>query len=179
MPKLTPQDNSTVRPSGPRPALRALHALWVVGALAVAACSVDANDGDRGARALEARLMAPCCWVGTLDGHESPLASTLRDEIGRRLAGSEPATSIEDDLALRYGERIRAVPKGSDPRGGLMVGASLGVAVALAALVATLRRWTARSAAVSAVGTAAAAYAPHPRDAYDDRIDDELARLDR
>jgi cytochrome c-type biogenesis protein CcmH len=156
------------------------RALGLVAALAIAACGAGA-DGDRGgpgAGALEARLMAPCCWVGTLDGHQSALASALREEIGQRLARDEPAASIEDDLALRYGERIRAVPKGSDPRGGLMLGAGLGVAVALAALVATLRRWTARSPAVSSAGTPAAAFTPNARDAYDDRIDDDLARLD-
>ena len=121
--------------------------------------------------------MAPCCWVGTLEDHESPLASTLRSEIEVRFAGGEAATSIEDDLALRYGERVRAVPKGSDPGRGLMLGVALAVAAALAALVVTLRRWTRRSPGSSAAAPSPDA-APRSRDAYDDRIDDELARLD-
>lgn len=59
---------------------------------------------------LEGRLLAPCCWNGTLDIHGSPLASSLRAEILRRLTAGESVVVIEADLVARHGERIRAIP---------------------------------------------------------------------
>jgi cytochrome c-type biogenesis protein CcmH len=93
---------------------------------------------------LEGRLIAPCCYVQTLDIHESEVASALRAEIRSRLARGEAAQAIEDDLVLRYGEPIRAVPRGRDPRRSipLIVNTSLGVAVALLFVVAL--RWRRR-----------------------------------
>lgn len=83
------------------------------------------------ARELEGRLIAPCCWTQTLDIHESPVADGLRAEIAMRLGRGDSAATIEDDLAARYGEKIRAVPRGEDPRVALpiIVGGAMGLAV--------------------------------------------------
>jgi cytochrome c-type biogenesis protein CcmH len=83
-----------------------------------------------GARELEGKLIAPCCWTQTLDIHDSPIAEQLRAEISQRLKRGEPAATIEDDLAARYGEKIRAVPRGEDPRQALpvLVGGAMGIA---------------------------------------------------
>ncbi len=59
---------------------------------------------------LEERLLAPCCWNQTLDIHASPLASSIRSEIRRRLEAGETVAQVEADLVARHGERIRAVP---------------------------------------------------------------------
>lgn len=59
---------------------------------------------------LEERLLAPCCWNQTLDIHASPLASSIRSEIRRRLEAGESVAQVEADLVARHGERIRAVP---------------------------------------------------------------------
>jgi cytochrome c-type biogenesis protein CcmH len=106
---------------------------------AVLACtagvaSVTAADDDAarvpGARELEGKLIAPCCWTQTLDIHDSPIAEQLRAEISQRLKRGEQAATIEDDLAARYGEKIRAVPRGEDPRQALpvLVGGAMGIA---------------------------------------------------
>ena len=84
------------------------------------------------ARELEGRLIAPCCWTQTLDIHDSPIADQLRAEIAQRLHAGESAQAIEDDLAARYGDKIRAVPRGEDPRVALPV--IVGAAMSLAAL---------------------------------------------
>jgi cytochrome c-type biogenesis protein CcmH len=95
------------------------------------ALAVDAPTGSAAARDLAGRLIAPCCWTQTLDVHESPLADQLRSEIAQRLRAGEPAAKIEDDLAVRYGDKIRAVPRGEDPRVALpiIVGGAMGLAV--------------------------------------------------
>jgi cytochrome c-type biogenesis protein CcmH/NrfF len=57
----------------------------------------------------------------------------LRAEIEHRVAAGEPSDAIEDDLARRYGEAVRAVPRTWDPR--LPLGVGLGSVVLLGALV--------------------------------------------
>jgi cytochrome c-type biogenesis protein CcmH len=128
---------------------------------------------DRGAAVLEGRLLAPCCWNQTLDTHESDLASSLRAEIRGRLQRGEASATIEDDLAARYGERIRAVPKGRDPRTTLAVCVALAMALSAPGLFWLVRRSTRR------IGrTAVDAVPARERDDYDERLDAELRALD-
>lgn len=147
--------------------------LILLGALFVIGCASDHDVAGEGARALEGRLLAPCCWIQTLDVHESELATALRAEIAERLRRGEASEAIEDDLAARFGERIRAVPRGEDPRSFVAAGAFAGMLVALVGLLALLRSWVRRGAV-----TQPAAEGAPPRDEYDERLDDELARLD-
>ena len=133
-----------------------------------------------GERAIQGRLIAPCCWNQTLDSHESPLADQLRAEIRTRLRGGESAATIEADIVSRYGERVRAVPHNHDTRGNV----PLMVAVAMFASVVLLGRlamsWVRRGNAPPAEAPAPALSAAEARtrDDYDARVDDELARLD-
>ena len=46
-----------------------------------APASASADDGPRSAKALESRLYAPCCYGGTLDIHDSPVAQELRVDV--------------------------------------------------------------------------------------------------
>ncbi|MFO0682004.1 MAG: cytochrome c-type biogenesis protein CcmH [Sandaracinus sp.] len=151
-----------------------LRTLGVALALAfLAGCATSPSIEGR-ARALEERLIAPCCGVQTLDVHDSPSARELRAEILERLRRGEPSERIEDDLAARYGEQIRAVPRGSDPRE--LTGASLvaGLLLSLLALTIAARGWTRRATTRRASVPERAS----PRDALDDRLDEELAALD-
>jgi len=127
-------------------------------------------------KVLEGRLLAPCCYVQTLDVHESPMATELRLEVRNRLASGESAQAIEDDFVARYGERVRALPKGQDPRRG-MVYLSLGVLVLGAVgLGALLRRW--RRASREAESGPAPKVARGAHDALDDRIDEDLRAME-
>lgn len=121
---------------------------------------------------LEGRLRAPCCWVQTLDVHASPLADELRREVRRRLRAGESADAIEGDFAARFGERVRAVPKGRDPRSTLAIVAIAAIALALGALLRVMRRWLRRGHA--AMTPARVAAVPHDDAAYEARLDDEL-----
>ncbi|WP_437507364.1 cytochrome c-type biogenesis protein CcmH [Sorangium sp. So ce1099] len=128
-----------------------------------------------GERALEGRLLAPCCWDQTLDVHESDVAQELRREIRARLRRGEAADVIEQDLVARYGDRLRAAPS-SGVLGKVALGMMLGIAVAFLGIFALLRSWRRSDAqpAPSSVAVPAAA-----RDEYDERLDDELRERDK
>lgn len=123
------------------------------------------------AHALEERLLAPCCWIQTLDVHESELATQLRQEIEQRLLRGEAASAVEDDLATRYGQRIRAVPKGGDPRSLIVMVIAAAMLVSLIAGLFILRKWTHRPPARNPTDR-------QPADEYDGRLDEELSKLD-
>lgn len=145
-------------------------------AATVAAGAASADTGARpveGEIALESRLIAPCCWTQTLDVHESPLASSLRSEIHARLGRGESTDVVEADLVERYGERLRAVPRGSDSRRAVPVIVAASMLVSALGLAWIVRRW--RSRAPSASEPRAV---PSSRDDYDDLLDDELRRMD-
>lgn len=145
------------------------------------------SETDGAAQSLEGRLLAPCCWNQTLDVHESPVATELRGEIASRLANGEPASTIEDDLAARYGERIRVVPRGSDPRNVMPFIVGGGMLLSALGLTLLLRSWLRRSRRLDAQSSATAPNAAHEAragdatsaepDAYDRRLDDELAQM--
>jgi cytochrome c-type biogenesis protein CcmH len=121
---------------------------------------------------VSSRVLAPCCYEQTLDVHESPLASALRDEIRTRLRAGERPAEVEASLVARYGERVRAVPRDHDPRDPMLALVVLAMAFAAAMLVRATRRWNRRAPAAPAGTTA------QSRDAMDARIDDELHALD-
>lgn len=128
-----------------------------------------------GEAALFGKLMAPCCWAQTLDVHAGPTADELRAEVRSRLAAGEPARSIEDDLVARYGPRILAEPKGS-PLPWISLGMGVLALASAAGVVLLIRKWVRReSPAIEAPG---ATRSPTLRDAWDDRLDEELRLLD-
>jgi cytochrome c-type biogenesis protein CcmH len=98
-------------------------------------------DHEGAAKQLEGRLLAPCCYLQTLDIHESDSARDLRDEIVARVAAGESADAIEDSFVERYGERVRAVPKGSTARGGITLVLGTLAVLSLFGLVFLVRRW--------------------------------------
>ncbi|MBM4363793.1 MAG: cytochrome c-type biogenesis protein CcmH, partial [Deltaproteobacteria bacterium] len=148
-------------------------------ALVLAASAVRAeetpaplDDGAfvQGEKSVEAHLLAPCCWNGTLDVHESELASALRREIRGRLRGGEGVEAIEESLVSRYGERMRAAPKSE--RVGLLLGAGvLGVILAAGLLFRRVIKPAPRSATRGVAPAEALA-----DDEWDRRLDDELDR---
>jgi len=159
---------------------------WLAAALVLLA-SGHAEAGDAGVRAqsvtsalgsaapgeaiVEGRLLAPCCYLQTLDVHESPMATELRREVRTRLAAGELPEAVEDDFAARYGERVRAVPRGRDPRGSMSLVAISALVAAAIGLALLVRRWRR-----TRLDTPRAA--SEPRDAFDERIDAELRELD-
>lgn len=127
-----------------------------------------------GAAVLDGRLLAPCCWNQTLDIHGSPSANALRKEIRVRLKRGESVEEVEAVIVQRYGEKIRAVPKGSPLQSFATVLALLfGVAGGLS--VWMLLRWKRRRELV--LEKASGTKADPKRDRFDDAIDAELKQL--
>ena len=115
--------------------------------------------------------------VAKLDVHESEMASALRAEIRDRLRAGESAAAIEEDLVRRHGGRIRAVDGAGDTRGAIPVVAGLLALLAGVGLLAWMRARVGRAGEPRAPTPAPAA--PVAPDLYDERLDDELRRLDR
>jgi cytochrome c-type biogenesis protein CcmH len=136
-----------------------------------AACSTAPTDRTEGrARALQARLMAPCCWQQTLDVHESPTTPGLRAEIVRRLRAGESTDAIEYDFVARYGERVLAVPHGAMLPEAVATPVVLLFLLGSGVVIARLVRR--RSAQAPASSTAPL------RDDLDRRLDEELDQVD-
>jgi cytochrome c-type biogenesis protein CcmH len=138
--------------------------------IALALCFASTAHAEHAAHAdeLYGRLIAPCCWNQTLDIHDSEIATQLRVEIAERLSRGELALAIEDDLAGRFGERIRAVPRAKDPRQSMALSVISALTLLLLGLFALAFRWTrARAIALEELS--------HD-DEYDARLDQELSR---
>ena len=131
------------------------------------------RSSDDPAHEIERRVLAPCCYRQTLAEHESDLARALRLEVRRRVARGESSTVIEDDLAHRYGEAVRAMPRGWDPRA--LLAAIIAIALAVGGLV--LRRLVCARPDVRAAPQEPAA-SPGENRAYEAQLDDELIDID-
>jgi cytochrome c-type biogenesis protein CcmH len=129
-------------------------------------------DTAIGPKGLEARLLAPCCYGGTLDVHDSELAHDLRKEIEDRMARGESAGAIEADFVARFGSRVRALPT----EGALTT--SFVVAFAAILVAAVLLFWRIRARAARAPVSSVDASISSGRDALDDELDEELADHD-
>jgi len=152
------------------------RAAWLTcGLLLAFAARVAAEPRIPGEVAIESKLMAPCCWVQTLDVHESPLASELRLEVRTKLQRGVPAAEIESDLVARYGEQLWAIPPGHDPRTGLMnLGfGAMGLALLGLCILARRFRRRGRGALVADGGEDARS------EELDSRLDAELQQLER
>jgi cytochrome c-type biogenesis protein CcmH len=174
-----PYDESSEKPriarSGPLRGVAlvwALVAFFCMTAVCIAARAQSHVDGEL---MVEQRLVAPCCWVQTLDVHDSPVAKDLRAEIHRRLVAGEPASVIEADLVERYGERIRAMPPGN-PLAKAAAVVSVVVLIMAILLALVVRRWIKRQQVADA-GTEPAPGAA-ARDEYDDKLDEQLRKMD-
>ncbi len=141
----------------------------------MAPTAARADDAAQ-AGVVEGHLLAPCCYLQTLDAHQSELADTLRAEVRGRIASGESPTHIEDDFAARYGDRVRAVPQGHDRRHYVVVAFAVVLAVGGLLLLRLLRRW--RTPLPDEPSSMASGGANSPIDAYDARLDQELADLD-
>lgn len=128
-----------------------------------------------GASRLEGRIMAPCCWMQTIDIHGSPVSDELRAEIRRRLKAGETPDAIEASFVQRYGPKILAVPN-SSPLGGVATLLAIAFGGAGVAGYFMLKRWSRAGASKRKPEPKSVASEPK-RDALDERLDRELSEI--
>ncbi|MET0791277.1 MAG: cytochrome c-type biogenesis protein CcmH [Polyangiaceae bacterium] len=128
-----------------------------------------------GASAIEGRLMAPCCWVQTIDIHDSPIALSMRHEIRRRLRNGESAEAIQASMVERYGPKILAVQEGSQLK-NVFIGLSVVMGGAGVAAAMMIGRWRKQSS--SEPKPKPGDGKEPPRDEWDEKLDAELKNLD-
>jgi cytochrome c-type biogenesis protein CcmH len=139
--------------------------------------TLSGGDLESEARAIDAMLIAPCCFSQQVSVHQSAAAHEVRRDVRARLAAGQTRQQVLDAYVAQYGTRILAEP----PAAGfnlalyvmpfLMLIASLGV-------VAVILRRLAKPRPVPKSGLQGAS-AAIPRSANDEtRLDDALRDLD-
>ncbi len=155
---------------------------WMIAAPAAGAAgpAVTATDTRApGEAALLGRLVAPCCWTQTLDVHGGAAPDGFRAEIHARLLAGETPKSIEDDFVSRYGKAVLAEPKDSP-----LPFVTLGLGVAAVARGGAARGGAAMVGPAREHGGGGELHPALPaapiqgKDAWDERLDDELRALD-
>jgi cytochrome c-type biogenesis protein CcmH len=161
---------------------------FIITILSVLAIALSAwAEGAPGAKALEAKLLAPCCFGGTLDIHDSEMARELRHEIEDRVAKGESTEAVENDFVARYGPRVRAMPN-EKAMSNVVTGLLAMFGASGVALFVIMRRRSGKhdeetlaAADARKARDAKDGGAPKPaeRDALDDRLDAELRDDDK
>ena len=130
------------------------------------------GDLEREARALEAMIIAPCCFSQQVSVHQSPAADEVRKDVRLRLAAGETREQILNAYVSQYGKRILAEPPAEGFDLALYVLPPLLLVSSAALVIVVVRRFSRRPAVVTAVTAPAASAADNAR------LDDELRDLD-
>jgi cytochrome c-type biogenesis protein CcmH len=127
------------------------------------------------AKAIEAKIIAPCCWTQPVSQHYSEAASQIRQQVREMLSAGKSEEQILDFYVSRYGERILASPRarGFNALVYVLPWASLAAGMAVVGLV--LRKWLVRRAYP---GSAAIPTASAPSADYEARVEKELREFE-
>ncbi len=147
---------------------------FVIFVVVFLAAPAAAQDIESEARAIEAMLVAPCCWTQQVSVHQSEASTRIKEEVRVSLRAGRTRQQILDAYVRTYGPRILIEP----PARGF--GASLYALPAVillgSALVVGLivRRFAARGAKT----TFAAESSTTTDSELSRKLDDELSELD-
>ena len=152
--------------------------LAMVGIFLTAALSDPSADPaiELRAKAIEAKIIAPCCWTQPVSQHYSNVAGEIREQIREMLAAGKSEEQILDFYVAKYGERVLASPRarGFNILAYVLPWASLAIGIAVVGLF--LRRWLSRK---TLPGTGEISTAPASGAEYEARIEKELRELER
>lgn len=92
-----------------------VHTL-IAGLLLVAAApaALPAQTSQQKARAIEGKLIAPCCWTQPVSQHSSEVSNRMKREIGEMVSAGRTEQEILEHFVAEFGERVLASPR---PRG--------------------------------------------------------------
>lgn len=129
-------------------------------------------DLEREARALDAMLIAPCCYSQQVSVHMSPAADEVRKDVRARLAAGQTREQIVNAYVGQYGKRILAEPPAEGFDLALYVLPPLLLLGSAAVVIWLVRRFSGRAGAVAEPAPAAVS------GDYDQKLDDALRDLD-
>jgi cytochrome c-type biogenesis protein CcmH len=129
-------------------------------------------DLEREARALEAMIIAPCCFSQQVSVHQSPAADEVRRDVRARLAAGQTRDQILNAYVSQYGKRILAEPPAAGFDLALYLLPPILLIASAALVIALVRRYSRRPAGPNE------ATVPMASASYDARLDDELRDLD-
>ena len=144
--------------------------LAVVVARGAASVDVEAE-----AHAIEAMLIAPCCFSQQVSVHHSPAADEVRADIRRRLAAGETREQILDAYVAQYGKRILAQPPAEGVGWLLYITPPLALVFTLGLLWYLVRHMTKREPSARLASGTTASVGPH---GYAATLEQELRDLD-
>jgi cytochrome c-type biogenesis protein CcmH len=128
---------------------------------------------EKEAKAIEALLIAPCCWSQQVSLHQSPAADEIKQAVRRMLSDGQTRQHILDSYVAQYGERILAEPPARGFNLLLYVAPWVFLAASVWLVVVVVRKLRAPAAAPAAEAPAATV-----SDDEAERIDDELRKMD-
>jgi cytochrome c-type biogenesis protein CcmH len=143
-------------------------------ALWLALAAPDPQALEQQAKQIEAMLIAPCCWSQQVSVHQSPASDEIKTNIRKLLAEGKTQQQILDAYVAEYGDRILAEPPAHGFSAALYVLPWIFLAGSVGLVVFVIRRLRTPAQAAATPGVRVA-----PIDeAVDERIDDELRKLD-
>ena len=139
--------------------------------------SASAADLEQDARAIEAMLIAPCCFSQQVSVHQSPAADDVRREVRERLAAGQTREQILEAYVSRYGKRILAEPPAVGLDRVLYVMPFVMMIASLGLVSVVVRRFTRSAGPTPPASTLDRPSVPADANARA-RLDDELRDLD-
>ena len=134
-------------------------------------------DLEREARAIDAMLIAPCCFTQQVSVHHSAAAEEVQRDVRARLAAGQSRQQILDAYVAKYGKRILAEPPAAGFDLTLYVMPFVAFVASVGLVAAILRRMTKHPpAGIADAVNGDTAPVSVPDD--DARLDDELRDLD-
>lgn len=150
--------------------------VWIDGAWAAGQASSLTPTQEALAVDLESKLIAPCCWVQTVDQHQSEAADQVKAQIRMLVAQGKGENEILDTFVAQYGDKILASPRARGFNAIVYVLPLLVFLVAASAVTVLAMRWRRRPAPVAPSVTATPG--PPVDQALQARLEDELSHFD-
>lgn len=125
---------------------------------------------------LEGKLIAPCCWVQTVDQHQSEAADQVKAQIRMLVAQGKGEDEVLDSFVAQYGEKILASPRARGFNAIVYVLPVVAFLIAAGVVAVLVLRWRRRPAMEASVAAVAPVSATD--EALKARLEDELSHFD-